>query len=77
MRTQRREYLPPEIVGGGDVGRVQEALADSASPYFVSKAVDLWAVGILAYNCLTGEYPFIDGNSCSEHERRIHSCTHT
>eukprot|EP01047_Picozoa_sp_COSAG01_P096194 COSAG01_NODE_26739_length_704_cov_2.609917_1_plen_28_part_10 len=27
---------------------VQEALADSASPYFVSKAVDLWAVGILA-----------------------------
>jgi len=63
-----RHYMAPEILRAcRSSGDMSEALPTRYRSYGV--AVDMWAVGVMLYVLLVGEYPFADDKPMTRHKR--------
>lgn len=55
------DYMSPELLGGGGAGAsAASALVERRTGHYDARAIDVWAMGVLLYLLVSGQYPFED-----------------
>lgn len=54
------DYMSPELLGGGAGASAASTLVERRTGHYDARAIDVWAMGVLLYLLVSGQYPFED-----------------